>query len=402
MSLNIVPSTSEERKQLFAEILLGKTNKINKISDNSVVSGVSYGVGKVSGKAEKDIVLALGKLFPDTAFGTQLDQVAQDYGVSFRFDASQSSTYIRVVADPGTQYTAGVHVFRSTEGIEFDIEKTTVIGTFGYSYIKVRSIDSGNKTNVKPGSISLVTPIPSGHRFCVNEYRSSGGRDIEDDLIFRQRIKDGPNILARGTIATIEQVFMLINSNVLSVRYQGINSFGQLKLVVTTQNGIDLSKGEITTLLTKSEEFLGLSELRPFGRKSYGVEIVNMDWQPFDISFRGVLLDSANVDDVRISIQTRIAKYIDFRFFESGITKVEWDNLLSIVKNTKGMKYVPDEFFYPNIDIPTDSNKLPRLRGFLMLDLNGAVINNLQGSFNPVFYPNVADFSFAQTMLRTI
>ncbi len=137
MSLNITPSSTEQRKQLFAEILLSKTTKINKISDNSVVSGVAYGIAKVSGKAEKDIVLALSKLFPDTAFGTQLDQVAQDNGVAGRFGAGQSSTYVRVVGDAGTTYIAGTHTFNSTTGKQFDIEETTAIGSFGFAYVKV-------------------------------------------------------------------------------------------------------------------------------------------------------------------------------------------------------------------------------------------------------------------------
>lgn len=402
MSLNINPSTSEERKQLFAEIFFSKTNKISKISDNSVIGGIAYGIGKVSGKAEKDIVLALSKLFPDTAYGTQLDQVAQDYGIATRFGASQSSTYVRIVADPGTQYVAGVHTFRSTDGIEFDIEESTTMNSFGYDYLKIRSVDSAQKTNVKPGSITTITPTPSGHRFCVNEYQALGGRDAEDDVTFRQRIKDGANILAKGTVAAIEQAFMLINNNVLSVRYQGVNSYGQLKLAIITQNGIGLTKPEINTLLTIGEEFFGLAELRPFGRKSYGIEIINIDIQPLDISFRLSLLDSADVDDVRISIQTRIAKYLDFRYFKSGVSNIEWDNLLEIVKNTKGVKYVPDNYFYPNTDTPTDGNKIVRLRGFLMLNLDGSVINNLSGTFSPVFYPAVADFSYQQTVLRSI
>lgn len=402
MSLGITPSTSEELKQLFIEIFYGKTDRVNKINDDSIVSGVAYGVGKVSGKAEKDVVQAVSKLFPDYSSGSQLDQCAIDRSVSPRFVASQSSTYIRVVATPGTQYIAGTHTFISLDGIQFDIEETKTVGDYGFDYIKIRSIDSGLKNNVKPATINKINPVPSGHQYCINEYQAIGGRDAEDDVLFRQRIKDGGNILSRGTIAMIEQAFMFVNSNILRVNHQGWNSKGQLKLAIVTQNGINLNNNELNTLLTRGEKFFGLSELRKFGRKSYGIELINIEWQPFDISFRCELLPSFNPDQIRIDIQTKISKYIDFRYFNAGVDKIEWDNLLEIVKNTKGVKYVPDEFFFPKTDIVTNPNKLPRLRGFVMLNLNGGLINTIQNTLNSVYYPQNIDFSFQQTVLRTI
>ena len=402
MSLGISPSTNEERKQLFAEILLSKTDKVNKISDNSVLNGISYGVSKVSGKAEKDVVLAVSKLFPDTAFGNQLDQIAEDNGVPGRFGASQSSTYVRVVGDVGTQYIAGIHTFSSVDGIEFDIEQSSIIGSSQFNYIKVRSVDGGLKTNVNPATINKVAPSPIGHRFVANEYQAIGGRDVEDDITLRQRIREGVNILSRGTISMLEQVFMKINSNVLKLRYQGVNANGQLKIAIITQNGIALNASELNALLVQGEQFFGLSELRPFGRRSYGIELVNIDIQTIDISFRCELFPSFSSDDVRVNIQTNISKYLDFRNFRNGIDKIEWVNLLEIVKNTDGIKFAPDNTFYPNIDIPTDPNKIVRLRGFLMLNLQGGIINTSNNTLSPVYYPQVSDFNFQQTVLRSI
>ncbi len=72
------------------------------------------------------------------------------------------------------------------------------------------------------------------------------------------------------------------------------------------------------------------------------------------------------------------------------------------MRNTDGMKYVPDNSFFPAVDILTDVNSVPRLRGFLLLNLDGSVVNNQQNSLNPIFYPAVADFSYQQTVLRSI
>lgn len=402
MALDIRPSTSIERKLLFIETLLNSTDKVSKVSDNSVLSGVAGGVAKVAGKAEKDIILAVSQLFPDSAFGDQLDQVALNFGIASRFGALGSSTYVRLIGDPGTIYLSNTHYFTAMNGVRFELEQDIVIGVLGFTYAKVRSLTMGLETNVEPLTISKVAPQPSGHLDVVNEYMATGGRDIESDEIFRIRIKDGVNILARGTIAMFEQLFIKINTKVLKVFHQGINNDGKVVLAIATQNGVDLTQSELDELLKKSAEFFSLSEYKPFGTNFYGIKLINITYQPIDISFRVDLDTSYNPDDIRIAIQVNISKYLDFRFFDTSTTKVEWDNLLQICKNIPGVKYVPDQYFYPRTDLAIDVFMLPRMRSFLMLSLEGQVISNFTGTLSPVFYPNVVDESFHQTVLNNI
>lgn len=402
MPLNIKPSTVEQRKQIYTQTLLNKTDKVSKVSDNSVLNAHAYGVAKVAGKAEKDIVLALGALFPDTAYGSQLDQAADNFGIGARFGASESSTSLLLVGSPGTQYIAGTHTFESKSGIQFSLEESVTLDSIGFAYAKVRSIDVGLKTNVEPNTITKVSPEPNGHSYVTNEYYAEFGRDIESDDLFRKRIKEGNNIIATKTISMLEQVFMKINPNVLRVFYQGINAQNQLVLAIVTQNGINLNQGELNEILNKGESYFALSEHKPFGTQSYGIELRNIEWQYLDISFRVELYQNVNVDIVRKNIQISISKYLDFRYWNPGEQRIEWDELLQIVKSVDGVKYVPDQYFYPNNDVVTDPNKLPRLRGFRMLNLQGAIVSDLQGGVNPAFYPNVADFSFQQTVLASI
>jgi len=402
MPLNIKPTTVEERKQIYAQTLLNKTNKVSKISDNSVLSAHAYGVAKVSGKAEKDIVLAMSKLFPDLAHGAQLDQCADNFGVAARFAAGESSTSVLIVGAAGTQYIAGTHTWESKSGVQFTLENSVTIGSEGFTYAKVRSIDVGIKTNVEPNTITKVSPEPTGHSYTTNEYYAQFGRDTESDSLFRTRIKESNNIIATRTVSMIEQVFMKINSNVLRVFYQGIDPQGQLILAIVTQNGVDLNQNELDALLAQGDQYFSLVELRSYGRQNYGIVLRNIGWQYIDISFRVELLQNANVDDVRKNIQIAISKYMDFRYWKPGDQNVEWDELLQIVSGIQGVKYVPDQYFFPNNDVRTDPNRLPRLRGFRMLNLNGTVITDLQGAVNATFYPNVADFSLQQTVLTTI
>lgn len=402
MSLNISPQNQKERALIFLQTLLNNTNRVTKVSDHSVLSAYADAASKIAGKAEKDIYLALSQLFPDNSYGDQLDICADTFGISPRFGASGSSTYLRLVANPGTTYLANTHVFKSKDGINFALENNVTIGSFGFEYVKVRSLDTGTKANVNAGRINTVNPQPAGHLYVINEYRAERGRDVEDDETFRKRIKQGSNVLATHTIAMLEQVFMKINNNVLKIFFQGHDQKGRIKIAIVTQNGIDLNQAELDQILDEGGKYFGLSQFKSFGSQSYGIVLKNIEWQPIDISFRVQLLNNVNVDDWRKNVQIAIGKYLDFRTFDSSKDHVEWDNLLQIVKSTTGTKYVPDNYFFPNHDISIDRNKLPRLRGCVITDLNGTMISGSTGQFNSVYYPQNLNESFINTVLQTI
>lgn len=398
----IKPSTSEWRRRLFLETFYNQQRKVTKSSDDSVISGIAGGAARIAGKAEKDIFLALSTLFPDLSFGALLDQVADNFGIAPRFVEQGSSTYVKVTGDPGTVYQAGIHTFITDIGIQFELIDDYTIPSFGYGYVKVRSITTGADTNVEAFAINQVTPQPAGHIHVVNEFTAMGGYDKESDETFKLRIKNGANILAKGTLASIEQAFMFVDNRVLRVFHNGIDLDGKVVLAIATQNGADLTQSELDYILNSTSSYLSLSDYRPFGREFYGVRLKNIEYQPIDISFRVELDGSRLPDEVRRDVQSQIGRAIDYRFFDPNTEQIEWDELLHIVKTTLGVKYVPDQFFYPRIDIKVDADKLPRLRGFLMLDLQGNVLSNMNSALSPIYYPSPADFTFQSQQLRDL
>jgi hypothetical protein len=400
--MEIKPSTSRDRINLFIETLLGMTDNVSKVSKHSTLSGIAGGVAKVAGKAEKDIVLALSELFPENSYGTKLDRAHKNFGITERLGALNSSTYVRVTADPGTTYYQGVQKFASTEGPLFSLVENVVVPQEGFAYCKVQSDDTGAVTNVAPLTINRVLSQPSSHLNVINEVRASGGRDIEDDNTFKARGRDSGNLFARGTLGLIEQVCIKANPKVLKLFNYGLDNNGKRVLAVVTVNGTDLTQTELDTLLTQVAPFLSLTDGIKTGTNYIGVKFKNVEYQPIDISFRVVLDGSVNPDDIRRDIQIAISKYLDLRTFDSTRDRVEWDNLLQIVKNTSGVKYVPDQSFYPRVDVNIHPYKLPRLRGFLMLNTDGTIITNLNGTLSPVFYPAEADFSFISTVLQNM
>ena len=198
----------------------------------------------------------------------------------------------------------------------------------------------------------------------------------------------------------LEQLFISINSNVLKVFDYGQDLNGKIVLAIQTQNGASLSLTELSVLIEGSKDYFNLNEYRPFGTSYIGIRLVNVQLGFVDMFFRLKLKDSVDPDEVRKVIQVNVSKYLDPRFFNPITQKVEWDNLLEIVKSTDGVEYVPDQYFFPRTDLSFDLGIIPRLRGFLMLNLDGTVISNFQGTLSPQFYPNQISEDYLQTVLN--
>ena len=398
MITKIVPVS--DLKQMFLEILLNKTDKISDISDDSVLNGIAYGCAKVGQRLLVNQGIVEGHLFPDTAYGQYLDNIASIRGVSPRFGACGSTTYVRVIAEPGTSYIMGVQKFTSTSGVTFELEESKTVDENGFAYIKVKSTQVGTSTNVDPVSINKVSPKPNGHISVTNEYAATGGMDAESDALFRQRIKNSVNALSRGTIAFIEQVFMKINPRVLRVFKGGITSNGKINLIICSTNGANFNQNEFDLMISRSEEYLSLYDiLREVS--GYALNLVNVEWRYVDVSFRVELDPSYDVDVVRKNIQIQMNKLFDYRFWNQG-DRIEWDDLLQVAKNTEGVRYIPDNYFYPQSDINVPSNKLPRIRGFIMYDLNGNIIESNNGLISDVYYPNSPNIDFQSSIVNTI
>lgn len=390
----------EELKQIFLEIFLNKTDKVSDVSDDSVLNAIAYGCGKLTQRTLTNQAIIEGHIFPDSAYGIYLDNLAAIRGVAPRFGAAGSTTYVRVTADEGTSYIAGTHTFTSTSGIVFDLEESKVVGVNGYAYLKVRSQQSGLNTNVDALSINNVSPVPQGHVSVVNEYAATGGSDQESDDLFRERIKTNINQLSRTTLSYLEQVFMKINPRVLRLYKGGIDSDGKFNLIVVSVNGQDFTASEFDELLSQSEEYLSLSELLR-ENSGFALKLNNVDWLPVDIEFRADIDPSYDTNTVRKNIQIQINKLFDYRFWKYG-DKIEWENLLYAAKNVEGVRYVPDTHFYPQSDVNVPKYRLPRVRGFIMRDLDGNIIEDNNGILADVFYPNEEDRSYQKSVLTMI
>ena len=384
-----VNNTISFLKNLWIETFLNKTDKVTDITDNSVLNAAAFGTAKVAQKALKDVAIVSAQIFPEEASGDYLDRAASLFGVTPRKGALGSSTYIRVYGNHNTTYTAGINTFVSTNGVRFQIEKTFTIGESGYGYVKVRSESIGEFTNVDANSIVTVTPVPQGHKECTNEYYAVGGRDEEDDEMFRRRILNHQNIYAEGTLEKLTQVLQNIDDRVLKIMFVGVMEDSFIHVQIATQNGQEFTTQELQVLLNGATPYFGIGDMIVSGRLM-GIKFENASWYEVGgetgVDFRCEIEPGYDVATVRKNIQVGLTKYLDFRFWEAG-ANVEWDNLLDIVKHTEGVQYVSDEDFYPKHDEAVPVYMLPRIKKFIMRDLNGSVLFDLSKEFSPVFYP---------------
>ena len=381
-------NTIANLKNLWIEMFLNKTDRVSNIADGSVLNGVAYGTAKVAQKAIKDIAIVEAQIFPKSATGEYLDKSAALFGVSPRKEALGSSTYVRVFAEPGTHYEVGTK-FISKNGVQFTVDQSFTVDKSGYGYISVRSVITGSATNVEANSITEVSPRPLTHIECTNEYAAIGGRDYEDDETFRNRIISYNNKLSTDTMEGWTQIFQDLDPRILKVMNVGLGEDGKTHIYLVTQNGSFFTDDELEELLTKATPYFGLTELDLQGN-TLGIVIENAKWMYVGgeegVDFRVELSPNAVIADVRKNIQIAMTKYLDFRFWEAG-KKVEWDDLLEVVKTAEGVKYVPDEYFFPYFDEEVPLNMLPRIKGFRMRDLEGNILYDSGSSLSNIFYP---------------
>jgi hypothetical protein len=382
--------TTEEMKSLLSEIFYNKQSTVTKLSDESVINALFFGQSRAGQKAVKDISLVESIIFPQFATGSKLESSALLFSSLERNAASKGSTFLKIIAQSGTTYSQSTVTFTSTSGVEFELTENFTVGDDGYGYAKVRSKDTGSKANVEANTITKVSPQPGGHIAVTNEFKVTGGRDAESDEDLRQRIYEHPNIASQKTLAHIAEVFKEFESDVLFLQNQNFNSDGKLQIAVVTQNGIDLTSGELETLLDNAQGKFALTDINKIGN-NLGIELVNPTWYEVGgstgVDFRVELYDNYDGDQVRKNIQIEMSRYFDIRYWTDD-KKVEWDDLLQIVKENEGIKYVPDDFFNPSEDEEVPENELPRIKKFIMRDLSGNIISDNNNVLSPVFYPN--------------
>lgn len=383
--------TVENIKAIWGEIFFNKQSKVTKITDESVLNANAFADSRLAQIDLKEIALIESNVFPQYASGTQLDYAGNLFASISRYGASGSSTYLLVIGEPGTFYPQVSTVFTGNHGINFTLVADLTIDDNGFGYGKVSSTDTGIKTNVDPNTITIVSPEPVGHIGVTNEFAAIGGRDSESDEDFRSRIKSHSNLQAQKTLAYLLEAVRLFNSDVLLLQNLGYDELGVLQIGILMQNGTDLTQNELNALLDDVKDYFALSDLNNQGEVA-GVKFLNTTYyqiggETVGVDFRVSLYNNYNPDTVRKNIQINMSRYLDPRSWVYN-KNIQWTDLLRIAKETEGVKFIPDNYFYPNTDQDVPLTQFPRIIKFIMRDMDGNIVSDNAGVITPVFYPN--------------
>ncbi len=375
-------------KELYTETFLNHTSKISKISDLSVMNAHAFGVAKIFQKDIKDTAILESQMFPELSSGVYLDNAAKLIGAVSRNSSCGSSTYELVYAKVGTVYVPGQSTFTSTQGVSFNIVELTIVGENGYAYVPIRSSSIGVNTNVDPFTINSISAPPIGHFNCTNEYAATGGRDSENDEDFKTRLSTFQQFAATSTYLHFLNHLRNLNADILDIRKSGYTEDGKVRISIITCNGKWFSQDELGYFEYVLNKFIALSDV-DLQAGVIGIKLINIQWHivggTTGVDFRVDIFPGYSEIDIRRQIQLQMTKYFDFRFFTKD--KVEWDDLLTIVKSVRGVKYVPDEHFNPGVDSLIEKFKLPRVVKFVMRDMKGTILYNNNSSVLPIYYP---------------
>lgn len=388
-------------KNTLLEIFFNKTSKVTKVSENSVINAIFYSISKLLQKGMKDSSIVESEQFPESGYGVDLDLVSKRQGIGERFSSLPSSTYVRVVGEYGTSYSAEQNIFVASNGFQFKASSDWTIPQEGFMYVKVTSLLRGQSMNIEPNTINRVLAAPEGHKYCVNEVLGVGGRDLEQDDFFRARIQEGFNILSTETLAKLTQIMIRLNPSILEVKKLRRTSQGLIQLGILTQNGVDLTQQELDSLFDSLKNYVSLTDLRFIGGRFTGIELKNISYYNIDIDFRVDLFKGSDLREFIIGCQVQISKYLDWRYWEEG-KKVQWDDLFFLIKKQSQVRFLPDQYFIPNTDLAVPRAMVPRLRGFMVRNLNGDLLSDSQGNMNPVFYQNYLNTNFSAAVLSNI
>jgi len=397
-------------KDIWAEMFLNKVGgKVTKISDNSVMNAMAYGISSVALRAMKDSALMEAQIFPEYTYGDDSDVAANRYGIPTRYMATGSSTFLRLVGETGTEYNQESVIFETDDGMRFRLSENVKIGPYGYEYVFVKSDVAGSNANVDPNTITKCTNAPVGHKYCTNEFMAMGGRDTEDDLGLKTRISKFANIHATDTLSRLEQILMSINPNVFNLKKVGRDSKGIIKIAVHSQNGGLFDPDELDQFQRESKRFLSLTDVG-FGFPG-NVRFINGLWKYIDFDFRAQLSKDTDIEELRKGLQMMLSQFFDWRRWDySG--SIRWIDLFNVCKNQDGMKYLPDQHFYPKTDTTVVNPYLPRIRGFIMRDLDGIVLLNNETNIdpvtnelkimNPVYYEHYMDSDYISVAISNL
>ena len=148
---------------------------------------------------------ALAKLYNayniDTATGQDLDNLAKNIGIT-RIESAKARGEVLFKGDPDRTISEGFLV-ETPQEIQFETTETAQLDNNGEATVEVLAVEPGSETNVDADKITEIVNPLTGVDSVTNPDPTTGGRDRETDVEFRERYLDSLDRAGGSTVASI-------------------------------------------------------------------------------------------------------------------------------------------------------------------------------------------------------
>jgi uncharacterized phage protein gp47/JayE len=161
---------------------------------------------------------------PDSATGSDLDRLANQFGIFRRGATSAQGFAALIAAAPQTLTTA--MTLTASNGLSYQVSQTGIYQPG--SNFPIVSIDQGSNTNLAPPAVltwSIGIP-PLTQNTCPVTVALTGGQDVEDDTTFRNRL-----------LLTLQNPPQSGNASSLIQLAQGVDTLIQAAFIYPNYNG---------------------------------------------------------------------------------------------------------------------------------------------------------------------
>lgn len=361
-------SRKEIEKSIISTII-SLTSKITYFGLGGVMRAIVTAVAAAIDELFYDITRTQRKMFIATAEGDDLDELAKDYNMT-RLDEAAAGVVLAFTGTSSHTVSAGTQV-KSSSGIIFETVEDLVLGTANSPYdtypcepltdkVEAIATTTGAAGNVQANTVTSLVVADSDVTAVSNPSHAQGGTDEETDDQFRTRIFERILLKNQGTLKYYEALAKEINTEVFRVYACKGSGVSEVAIYVINRSGTGLTAADRDDLQNS------IANYAPIGAV---IRVYNITFTDVDVYAKLSLETGYTLQDVFESLLINLADHINWAEAEFG-TEYDDADILSIIKETDGVKDVDLSTFEPNQNIECDSNSIPRLGTVSLVNMN--------------------------------
>jgi len=362
----------DNRKAIEQQIIqnvIANTSQITYFGIGGVVRSIITAVAAAIDELYYDLNQTEKKLFIATAEETDLDELAKDYNM-VRLGTAAAGVILAFSGTSLTVIPAGTQV-KSDSGIYYETLEAITLGDANSPYnlfpcepivdkVEAIALTNGEVGNTQANTITTLVGTISGLDSVTNPSPAVNGVDSETDSQFRTRIFERILMLNLGTQKFYNAIVKEINDTILRVYACRGETTREVAVYVANRSGVGLTASQRADLE---------ASLKNYAPICADPKVYNITFTDVDVYIKASFKTGYTITDVFQDLAKNLANYLDWSALDFGVELDDAD-ILSVCRNTDGIKDIDLTLFRPNANIECDANSLPRLGTIYLEDMN--------------------------------